>query len=223
LENCKPKGRVTRSNDRVASRVKNPELVSKMHQHIARKASRLFLRKGYHQTSMRDIAQATGMAVGNLYNYIKKKEDVLYLVFDVFHRSLHDYLNAQGIFQIEDCREQLKTLLCLLLENAENFRDEIVFMYRESWLLPKPYKEKFMKLELENIALIEKILKKGVDQGCIRIENPFFVASMIIYQLSIEPLRGWTFQNKIPREAINSMTVNQILASLSLTEPPGNP
>src|SRR5665647_3857641 len=74
------------------SRVKNQELVLKMQLRIAKKASKLFIKKGYHKTSIRDLSEATGMAVGSLYNYIQKKEDVLCLVFDVFHRSLREYL-----------------------------------------------------------------------------------------------------------------------------------
>lgn len=56
------------------SRVKNQELVLKMQLHIAKKASKLFIKKGYHKTSIRDLSEATGMAVGSLYNYIQKKK-----------------------------------------------------------------------------------------------------------------------------------------------------
>jgi len=211
MENEKKRGRKKKVVDVVATRVKNPDLVLKNHKHITNKASKLFIKKGYHRTSMRDISDATGMAVGNIYNYIKKKEDVLCLVFDVFHRSLGEYLEKQGVYDIEDPQEQLRAIICRLLENCENFRDEVVFMYREMWLLPKAYKEKFINKELEIILMLERIIKKGVDQGCFHVEHPFYAASMITYQLSIEPLRSWTFRGRYSSEEIRNMTADYIL------------
>src|SRR4030081_1846270 len=54
-------------------------------------ALRLFKEKGYHATSMRDIANAVGMNKGSLYSYIRSKEDLLIPVFD----------RAQGVLLAE--------------------------------------------------------------------------------------------------------------------------
>jgi TetR/AcrR family transcriptional regulator, cholesterol catabolism regulator len=45
---------------------------------ILEEAARLFGRRGYHATSMRDIGEATGMLAGSLYAHISSKEDLLY-------------------------------------------------------------------------------------------------------------------------------------------------
>jgi AcrR family transcriptional regulator len=45
-------------------------------------ALRLFREKGYHATSMRDIANAVGINKGSLYSYIRAKEDLLIPVFE---------------------------------------------------------------------------------------------------------------------------------------------
>jgi TetR/AcrR family transcriptional regulator, cholesterol catabolism regulator len=45
-------------------------------------ALRLFKEKGYHATSMRDIAEAVGINKGSLYSYIRAKEDLLIPVFE---------------------------------------------------------------------------------------------------------------------------------------------
>jgi AcrR family transcriptional regulator len=54
-------------------------------------ALRLFKEKGYHATSMRDIAAAVGINKGSLYSYIKSKEDLLVPVFE----------QAQGVLLTE--------------------------------------------------------------------------------------------------------------------------
>ena len=45
-------------------------------------ALRLFREKGYHATSMQDIASAVGLYKGSLYHYIGSKEDLLVRVFE---------------------------------------------------------------------------------------------------------------------------------------------
>jgi AcrR family transcriptional regulator len=45
-------------------------------------ALRLFREKGYHATSMQDIASAVGLYKGSLYHYIGSKEDLLAQVFE---------------------------------------------------------------------------------------------------------------------------------------------
>jgi AcrR family transcriptional regulator len=45
-------------------------------------AGRIFQRKGYHGTSVRDIADAVGLLKGSLYHYISSKEDLLVRLFD---------------------------------------------------------------------------------------------------------------------------------------------
>jgi AcrR family transcriptional regulator len=44
-------------------------------------AYRLFLDRGYHGTSMRQIAQEAGVALGGIYNHFSSKEDVFLAVF----------------------------------------------------------------------------------------------------------------------------------------------
>jgi AcrR family transcriptional regulator len=45
-------------------------------------ALRLFRDKGYHATSMRDIAEEVGINKGSLYSYIRSKEDLLIPFFE---------------------------------------------------------------------------------------------------------------------------------------------
>jgi AcrR family transcriptional regulator len=45
-------------------------------------ALRLFTEKGYHATSMQDIAAAVGLYKGSLYHYIGSKEELLVQVFE---------------------------------------------------------------------------------------------------------------------------------------------
>lgn len=47
---------------------------------ILNRCSHLMSKKGYHGTSMRDLAKATGYSLSGLYNYFKSKDELLFLI-----------------------------------------------------------------------------------------------------------------------------------------------
>jgi AcrR family transcriptional regulator len=49
---------------------------------ILRHAARIFAKKNYHSTTMRDISRATGVSLAGLYHYCKSKEELLFLIQD---------------------------------------------------------------------------------------------------------------------------------------------
>jgi len=58
---------------------------AKRAQQILDIAETLFHRQGYAQTSMEDIATASGLLKGSLYHYVSSKEDLLYMVVNDVH------------------------------------------------------------------------------------------------------------------------------------------
>jgi AcrR family transcriptional regulator len=61
---------------------------------LTREAARLFAEKGYHGTSIGDLAQAMGVQKGSLYAHIKSKQDLLYETMregaSAFHGALDE-------------------------------------------------------------------------------------------------------------------------------------
>jgi len=187
----------------VETQIKNSELVRKKRQQIAIGASKLFMKKGYSQTSIRDISRVTGLTIGNLYDYITRKEDVLYLVFDVFHSIWTNRLEEEGIFEIADPIRQLETAVRKMLELVNSHRDMVLFMYTETKLLPKEFLKIILEKESGLVECFEKILEKGVEKGVFKMKHPFLVANIIVYLLSMEPLRGWNLRKHYKGEEIN--------------------
>ena len=48
--------------------------------HLLAQAARVFAEKGYHSTTMRDLAAASGMSLAGMYYYTRGKEDLLALI-----------------------------------------------------------------------------------------------------------------------------------------------
>jgi AcrR family transcriptional regulator len=67
-------------------------------------AAKLFYDKGYHATTMRDIASEVGIKAGSLYNHFPGKQDILLRISLQTTRELHEGAVArlEGITDIEE-------------------------------------------------------------------------------------------------------------------------
>jgi len=195
----------------IETQIKDGDLVRVKHLQIATGATKLFLKKGYFKTSIREISKVTGITIGNLYDYITKKEDILYLVFNVFHSVWVTKLNEEGVFNIEDPIEQLKTALRKMVELTTTHRDMILLMYTETKSLPKDYLKNILENESGLIRCFERILRVGVEGGVFNVKDPFLMANIIVYLLSFEPLRGWNFRKVYKLEEVTEYLIESII------------
>ena len=64
-------------------------------------AKQLFIRQGFHATSMRNIAAGAGTSLGNLYNYYPTKEAILGSIISKYQQVVDDRLRSM-FDEIED-------------------------------------------------------------------------------------------------------------------------
>lgn len=60
---------------------------------IVEAAVSCFLKKGYHQTGVRDIVGHAGISLGNLYNHFKGKEAILVFIAEIEGHELSDFID----------------------------------------------------------------------------------------------------------------------------------
>lgn len=181
------------------------DLFQKRQMQIINKATRLFMKKGYAQTSMRDIAKATAIDIRNLYYFIKNKEEILFLVFNILHRPELELFEKHEIMSIDDPVEQLRAVIHGLIDSGYNYESEVLLLYRESKSLPKRMLKSILERENKVVAHIEEILKKGKMRNVFHLEDTSFTANLIAYQLSLYPLRKWNMRKYSKKELISLM------------------
>ena len=170
---------------------------------IVKKAAKLFIKKGYAQTSMREISKATGIDLSNLYYFIENKEEILFRVFEMIHRPESEVFDEPEIMGIEDPAEQLRVVIREMMTFSYQYTEEILLLYRESKLLPKKLLKNLLARESLFVAHIEEILKKGLEKRVFYFKDASFTANMIIYELSLYPLRSWNLKNISKEELID--------------------
>jgi TetR/AcrR family transcriptional regulator, cholesterol catabolism regulator len=181
----------------------NQEVINKRKYQIVKKASRLFIKKGYAQTTMRDISRATGINLGNLYNYISSKEDILCLAFGIYHDPAMEWINQERILDIEDPTEQLKITLRKMLEMSFDVMNDILMMYRETRVLPPKFMKIVLKKESNLVQVFETIIAKGVERKVFQVRDPFYAANMLVFQLSLYALRNWNLKRYTREEYLD--------------------
>jgi AcrR family transcriptional regulator len=84
-----------------------------------------FIQNGYHGTSMRQIAQAAGLAVGGIYNHFAGKEEVFAAVLDQ-HHPYHAMLPALAQAQGETLEAFIRQAARLIETAVADRRDAIM-------------------------------------------------------------------------------------------------
>ena len=67
------------------TQIKDLDLIERRRKEIVNAAVPLFIGKGFHKTTTRQISKAAKFSIGALYEYVTSKEDVLYLVCQAIH------------------------------------------------------------------------------------------------------------------------------------------
>jgi len=80
--------------------------------HVLKTSAAIFAEKGYHSTSIRDIARATEMSLSGLYYYFRSKDELLFLIQDYCFSTVIDDCHKL-IEGVEDPVHRLR----LLIEN----------------------------------------------------------------------------------------------------------
>jgi AcrR family transcriptional regulator len=154
----------------VPASVKDERLVKKRRNQMIKGAITLFKQKGFHQTTTREIARASGFSIGTLYEYIRKKEDVLYLVCDRIYDEVRDRME-QAIDTRQGDLNSLKLAIAYYFKVVDELQDEVLVMYQEAKSLGKDSLPYVLNKELQMVAMFENILKRCVDNGVFHLNE----------------------------------------------------
>jgi len=158
------------SLNRIKSNIKDKTLINKKRDHIANKSVELFVNKGYHQTTVREIAKASGMSMGALYDYISTKEDILFLVCDYIHTTVSNKLKNSFIEE-KNALENLKVAIGEYYNIIDEIQDYMLLLYQETKSLNKNARKYVFNAELELTGIFENILKQCIKEKSIGLKN----------------------------------------------------
>lgn len=148
----------------VPTQVKDPELVKRRRRQIVDAAVELFIKKGFHKTTTREIAQRAELSIGSVYEYVSTKEDVLYLVCDVIHAEAERQI-SEALARTTGGRETLAEVIREYFLVCDRMSDHILLVYQETQSLPSRWRKKVLENEVRFTGNFKEVLQRLVAAG----------------------------------------------------------
>lgn len=154
--------------------------ISKTRQKLVDVARQLFAKNGIANTTMNDIAKASGKGRCTLYTYFNSKEDVYYAVIEGELERLSDKLDevaAKKIKPQDKIIELIYTHLSMIKETVMRNGNLRAEFFRNIWMVEKVRK----RFDDDEIQLFRKVYTDGKADGEFDIENVELVAEITHY------------------------------------------
>jgi TetR/AcrR family transcriptional regulator, cholesterol catabolism regulator len=203
------------SKKEVPASVKDERLVKIRRDQMIKGAVTLFKQKGFHRTTTREIAKAAGFSIGTLYEYIRQKEDVLYLVCDRIYDEVRDRME-QDIDTQQGTLESLKLAIANYFKVMDDMQDEVLVMYQEVKSLSKDALPYVLNKELQMVGMFEKVIQKCVENGEFELSEREIklLAHNIFVQGQMWGFRRWALRKMYTLEEYIELQTKFLLKGL---------
>jgi len=208
--------RVKPTDSLVFTSSKNIHLTELKHQNIVDGASKVLFKKGYHLTTVREIARACHMSMGQLYHYISSKDDILFLVHKHMQKIWYDRLETFGVENIKDPSQKLVSVLQHTLEFMVENKKLIQFVYSESKHLDKKHLRVILEMDNQNVVGYYRRLLKDINRHKSLKEDLNLCANLIAYLNVFLALRGWNLK-KIHTKTTIKFLIDFVMRGTGLT------
>src|SRR5215469_13503815 len=153
------------------------------------KATRIFWKKGYSGTSLRDLLKATGIGEGSFYNTLKSKKQ-LYLACLKHYNDTVVRRRAEALFSPASAKEGVRGLFKTVLDDLDDPRTPRVCLVAgsvSSDVLAERDLQKFVQANMSHfVAAFSDRLKSGQNTG----ELPPQFEAEVVAQILATYLQG---------------------------------
>ena len=178
-----------------AGQIKTRSSKSDRVKQITTTAASLFYKNGYLQTSTRQIAEACGISKGNLYHYIKSKDDLLDLFIETTTGAF-DESNKEVLSELSFMSPTLllrKTIRETLLI-IDGIQDTILFWYQESKNMSREQRVKLFRQEMHIVNLFKVIIEEGCKKEEFTVSDPMIAAYNVLMLCDTWAIKRWYFR-----------------------------
>ena len=200
----------------VHASVKDERLVKKRRDEMIKGAVSLFIEKGYHRTTTREIAKAAGFSIGTLYEYIRSKDDILYLVCDNIYDEVKDRLQ-KALEESEGTFAGLRLGIAYYFKICDEMQDEVLVMYQEAKSLSRAALPYVLNKENEMTKMFEELIQtcvqhEEIDLSPIQIH---LLAHNIIVHGQMWAFRRWGLRQSFTIDQYIEMQSHLLLSGLA--------
>src|SRR5262249_17136361 len=192
------------------------EVVDERWRRIVEGASKVIAAKGFAKATIREIAAAADMPVATMYQYLERKEDILYNVYKFF---MTDIVASLKRWQASDVppKERLIGAIRTMVDVFDKNHRFIKLMFQETRALTPEARRQVYELDAQYIAIFRELLQEAMRNGHFRIRNVELAANFVYFLCTIWPLRYWSI-GKYGEAAVTNEVLDFVLNGLGASE-----
>jgi len=146
---------------------------------ILNAAAQIFSQKGYHATSMQDIAEAVQLQKASLYHHISSKQDILLALLDKALDMLIECMQAV-LQQPLTPDAKLRQAMCVYLETLLQHRDLAAVLLLEHRSLDPEYHARHIPRRDRFEKLWRELICEGQQQGIFNTHDPALASRAVL-------------------------------------------
>ena len=151
-------------------------------------ARQLFAQNGVENTTMNDIALASGKGRRTLYTYFKNKEDVYFAVIDMLTKMMRK-VAAKDTAPDEKILELIYTHLDTIKDVVNRNGTLTAEFFRDIWRVERIR----MRFNYNETAIFREVLAEGIQKGAFDIDNVDIYANLLhccVKGIEVNYIRG---------------------------------
>jgi len=174
---------------------------------VLQSAANIFFAKGFHATSIEDVARDVGMLKGSLYYYIKSKEDLLFQLLLAGIEDGDSYI-AQHIDPegepVEQLERAIRAQIDYIIEHKVPFG---LFLHEFDSLSGKRQHKVISVMSRYNNRFVE-LVKRGQAQGKLIDGEPWLIVNGIL------GMCNWLYRWYDPEQISSPEQVKQVFVNM---------
>ena len=176
----------------IKTTVEDTVLVERRRAQLTQSAIACFSERGYHSTTIRDVADRANVSIGLIYQYVGDKEDLLFLalqeVLQAYHRQIP--LALEGL---QDPMQRLFKAVYMHCRINGDSVDATVLAYRETKSLRPERRNAIKQMEIDANELIATCVRDCIDFGLFGdVDMDLFVYQVVMFSHAWA-LKSWHF------------------------------
>ena len=180
--------------------VQNPDLLRRKRSELAEVAFDLFVDRGFHRTSVREIAAAAGLSVGAVFTYFTDKEEILAHIFfeqlERLEKELLETLRAligKGARAGASPETVFDAVFAQFMKDVDSLHRFIALAYQESKSLSTAARKELIAREKRVKGVLSEAIRYGAERGRFSSNDIALRAHNIMVLGHAWAIRHWMF------------------------------
>ncbi|WP_421841512.1 TetR/AcrR family transcriptional regulator [Mycobacterium sp.] len=197
-------------------RAVSDEEKSQRRDEIMTAAKVVFARKGFHATTIADIAKQAGLAYGSIYWYFDSKDSLFHTLMAVQEEALRSHLAAElaGLAENKDQEALFRAAVRATFEFFEADKATVKLLFRDAYALGDRFEKHLGGIYERFIDEIETLIVLAQDRGDVVPAPPRMVAFTLAALIGQLAHRRMTTDDGVTAEVVADFVVSLTLDGL---------